>query len=718
MALGLLAFIEQVRRVVRQGEPGSPVGRLAAWWVGLVFVFAWQIGAAAEPESYVSLTAGQRPLTTAAAILALSPEQANKRLPVRLRGITTLYQHPLMLFVQDETAGIFVYHTGEPLPLRAGQHVEVTGVTAQGRYSPIIDLPSISVLPSGPAVRPKTVSLSAIHQGGIDAQWVETTGVIRETARMENALRVVLCDPPLRITLWIPGYTGSDLVGSVGSIASVRGVVVSSVDGAGAPESLQIFSSAPEDLAIVRPGPADPWSHPVTKIPDLKKHQVRHKSLGGVRIQGVVTLCWPGRVIFVQDPTGAAVEVHSRASDKDVAPGAVVDVFGFMGALLGEGRLEDAVIRELGAGESPSATRVSAVDLPKPRHQSQLVETDGQLLGLLETSTNMMLAIVNERRHFISALLPSRGAGDVAYIEPGSRLRIRGVYRQTDSRWGTATTSLLLRSRSDIQVLSRPQPTSQPGQRVVVAAVLFLCLGGALAGWIVLKQRRETSRMLQAHAALQAEMRERDEQLRRSIEDRERIGRDLHDDIIQSIYAAGLNLEDCKRVVAHSPSQAQARLQAATQTLNDAISSVRRFIAGLEPAVLNGREFKTALKSLALTSGDNRAEYTFEVDMPAANALTSTQATQLLHIAKEGISNALRHAQGSALIISLRQQEGNLRLEIADDGTGFDPAAGNSSAGQGLRNMAGRAVELGGHLEIVSAPGEGCRILVTIPQRN
>ncbi|HYG34359.1 MAG TPA: ATP-binding protein, partial [Clostridia bacterium] len=147
------------------------------------------------------------------------------------------------------------------------------------------------------------------------------------------------------------------------------------------------------------------------------------------------------------------------------------------------------------------------------------------------------------------------------------------------------------------------------------------------------------------------------------------------------------------------------------------IRSVRGFIAGLEPKILNGREFKTALKSLALTSGDGPTQFQFEVDPAAANSLTSTQATQLLHIAKEAMSNSLRHAHAAAIAVSLHPTSTGVRLEIRDDGVGFDPAA-VSGTGQGLRNMAARAREMGAGFQMNSAPGQGCHILVTLSQRN
>jgi len=136
-----------------------------------------------------------------------------------------------------------------------------------------------------------------------------------------------------------------------------------------------------------------------------------------------------------------------------------------------------------------------------------------------------------------------------------------------------------------------------------------------------------------------------------------------------------------------------------------------------EPKVLNGREFKTALKSIALTSGDGPVQFRIEVDPAGANLFSSTQATQLLHIAKEAMSNSLRHAHASGVTVSLRPAGTAIHLEIRDDGAGFDSSAVGST-GHGLRNMAARAEEIGAELQLISAPGRGCRILVTVPRRK
>jgi signal transduction histidine kinase len=315
----------------------------------------------------------------------------------------------------------------------------------------------------------------------------------------------------------------------------------------------------------------------------------------------------------------------------------------------------------------------------------------------------------------LTALLPQ--SSPPAAIQPGSRLRLTGVCVRDDTLAGIDTRiRLLLRAPNDIAVIAAPKTLAGHGvgfasTTALVAAALLLAL------WYIRQQHARTKHILQAQTSLQAEMHQSVQQLRRSMEERERIGRDLHDDIIQSIYAVGLNLEDCRRVVRNSPDLAEGRLTSAIQTLNSSIRHVRGFLAGLEPKVFNGREFKTALKSLALTDGDDATQFQLEVDSTAANRLTPAQATQLLHIAKEAMSNSLRHAHASTLVVSLLPTSTGLRLEVFDNGEGFDAEALDAK-GHGLRNMTTRAREIGADLQIVSAVGRGCRILVNVPQRN
>jgi signal transduction histidine kinase len=203
--------------------------------------------------------------------------------------------------------------------------------------------------------------------------------------------------------------------------------------------------------------------------------------------------------------------------------------------------------------------------------------------------------------------------------------------------------------------------------------------------------------------------------LRRSLEERVRIGRDLHDGIIQSIYAIGLGLGDCRQMMKETPGEAEVKLAKAIVDLNMVIRDVRNFIVGLEPEALKGRELKTALESLVATMNESRStRFSFNIDPQAADRLNAGQATHLLQIAREVLSNSLRHARANTTVISLQMRDGGVQLEVRDDGVGFDQTNLNGT-GFGLRNIEARARELGARKDIATAPGKGTHVTIEIP---
>jgi PAS domain S-box-containing protein len=210
-------------------------------------------------------------------------------------------------------------------------------------------------------------------------------------------------------------------------------------------------------------------------------------------------------------------------------------------------------------------------------------------------------------------------------------------------------------------------------------------------------------------------LRESEHRLRRALEDRIRLGRDLHDGIIQSIYAVGLSLGESRRLIELDAKQAQQRLEQSIANLNNVIRDVRNFIVGLEPEALKGREFGSALESIVAGLGaPGSTQFCFEVDPKAAERLDNGQSTHLLQIAREAISNAVRHGEATQMAITLRLRPEGVQLELKDDGRGFDRNAPNGM-GFGLRNIEGRARELDARSEVLSEPGRGTRITVEIP---
>lgn len=206
-----------------------------------------------------------------------------------------------------------------------------------------------------------------------------------------------------------------------------------------------------------------------------------------------------------------------------------------------------------------------------------------------------------------------------------------------------------------------------------------------------------------------------EELVRRSLELRARLARDLHDGVIQSIYAAGLGLESAMSELEHDQPAARTRLAHCRQSLNGVIREVRGFISGLEPEQMQRHGFAQELAALARTMQDLwPVRIVHQVDPRIAGRLSLGQEVHALQIARECISNALRHGEARKVLITLKPADGRGVLTVKDDGRGFDPAA-VTGQGSGLHNLATRAREMGGTLRLDSAPGRGSAVIITFP---
>ncbi len=203
------------------------------------------------------------------------------------------------------------------------------------------------------------------------------------------------------------------------------------------------------------------------------------------------------------------------------------------------------------------------------------------------------------------------------------------------------------------------------------------------------------------------------EALRKSMEDRARIGRDLHDGVIQSLYAAGIGLAGVRTLLRPEQTEATARLDQSRTALSEAIHDVRNVLAGLEPEALKSRTFAEAIAVLCETMGGIRPfRSRVEIDEAMAARLSLSQRGHALQITREAVGNALRHGKANLVGVSLGQRNGRVEFEVSDDGRGFDPGMA-ASPGAGLANFAQRARELGAELTVQSEPGRGAHVKLT-----
>ncbi len=203
--------------------------------------------------------------------------------------------------------------------------------------------------------------------------------------------------------------------------------------------------------------------------------------------------------------------------------------------------------------------------------------------------------------------------------------------------------------------------------------------------------------------------------LNQSLEEKIRLGRDLHDGLIQSLYAVGLTLESTRPLLTQNPAEADRRLAQCLENLNGAIRDVRVYISGLAPEKLQRVSFAAAVELFFHElRGGGEAVLSVKIDDDAAATLTPAQATEALQVTREAISNSLRHGQATHLTVRLHQTDREIGLLVQDNGRGF-VTAGQTGQGHGLNNMQARARELGATLRIDSRPGDGTRVVMTLP---
>jgi two-component system sensor histidine kinase DevS len=200
------------------------------------------------------------------------------------------------------------------------------------------------------------------------------------------------------------------------------------------------------------------------------------------------------------------------------------------------------------------------------------------------------------------------------------------------------------------------------------------------------------------------------------LEERERIGMDLHDGIIQSIYAVGLTLEHARLLISEDTQQAYMRIEQAISDLNNTIRDIRAYILDLRPRHMHDENLLQALQRLV---NEFRANTLVEVKLegPAdgLSYLPEPQAIALFHICQEALANIAKHARAHHVDVVVWASAERALLEIHDDGRGFEVNKVKLTLGHGLANMQTRAANVGGEVDISSEPTGGTTVLAWVP---
>ncbi|MDP3070476.1 MAG: sensor histidine kinase [Opitutaceae bacterium] len=681
------------------------------------------------------------PLVTCAAVRALPHREAARGLPVAIRAVVTLTPSdaPGKLTVDDGT-GIWISTTvGSPaeadvMRARLGDVVEIEGITHEGHFAPTIVAKRVRISGRGALPEPRPLAYLGPASGAHDCQRVTLTGVVQaaehlpRTGRTELRLLVSTPTGPFTFLLYDGGPT--DPTSLIDSEVSLTGVFFAYFNSRRQFIGARLFTNDPADVQIVRPPPVDAFAVQQVALPDAASFSPAGADLHRRRVRGTVTLSKPGHYFYLQEGRHA-LRINTRQPDV-LTPGDEVEATGFFELQHHRAEMKEAVFRRLGRNAPPAPVEITrqqtlvaeprGFDTPVQDYEDFLVALRGRLVSVDHKQGEPLRLNLECDGVLVPAELS--GPADPAWVDSlrsDSALRVSGVCVMTFSdtvpvvNWPSPVSlRLLLRGPADVEVLA-PASWWTPQRLWTALGLTSAVLFGTL-GWVALLRRQVAHRSAQLAEAMRAR-RDAAVEFESTLRERNRLAADLHDTTEQALTGLAFQLEATEALHGRAPERSQQHLSLARQLLGRSREDLRRSIWNLRARPLDQHTLAEALREIAAdrAMGTN-ARIVVHCD-GTPRPLPDFVAGNLLLLAQEGITNALKHAHPGEITLQLIFRPRHLTLMIRDDGFGFDPATaeGPKDGHFGLQGMRERMKRLGGTIAFESAPGRGTTITVTVP---
>lgn len=692
-------------------------------------------GDGAEPEE----------ITSGLALHNLSRSEAAKGLPLHITGVVTDagMSSAAGFIIDDHTRGVFVHRdkdlkiaddskVDDPLSvLKVGMKVEVKGTTDSGLFAPQVELKSLRILGMTNVPNAKPVIITDLLTGSYDCQRVSLRGVLQNKGGRvlyEQRAQFVIASHEGRCQI-ILAETGMDeILSLVDAEVEVQGVCCSFFTPRGELAGVRLHVSSLKEIKVLVPAPVDPFSVPEISIRELRPFSVEPLSLHRKQFRGTVTLTRSGEFFYVQNGS-RGVRVYSQQLDPLPVNSEVI-VSGFIEEQRAMAEVRQAVYRVIGTSEAVKPLPVMWREIIGKIVDDELdatLDVDGSLISLngrllqIETMEQGFRLFVQSGGSVVSAEIDNKSfGGKIKNYRLGSDVKLTGVCStELSAPWPlqeqpyTKNFSLLLRTPDDIQI-TRLASWWTAERLWKALAGLFAALILAFIWAFYLHRKVEEKRLALAENNRASEAAK--VEFAATMSERERLAADLHDTLEQALTGVAFQLETMHRLRDHPPELSQRHLFLARQILSGSREDVRRSVWNLRSNVLEGRMLREALVFIAegfiegstikITSGGTGDE----VELP------DLIAGNLLMLAKESITNALKHANPTTIHLAVDYEPERVTLTVTDDGCGFDQksAKGPHQGHFGLQGMRERALRLGGELEITSKPGQGTRIVIRV----
>lgn len=592
--------------------------------------------------------------------------------------------------------------------IEVGQVLEIEGISGQGGFAPDVIPTSVKLVGRAELPVPRRVTFEQMAGGQQDCSWVEFSGVVRSSGvdDFTTLPALDLAGAGGRVIVPIQESDPESCERLIDAEVKVRGVCTTQYNRRGQLIRVAVQASTMADLQVTKPAPSAPDAGSTRRINTLLRYAPEEVHGHRVKVEGVVVLQQPGRALVIADAT-QGLYLQTRQTTP-LRPGDKVEVLGFPLA----GRyvspvLEDAVFRKIGEGRPLTAKRVPVEEGRLGRNDATLVEMEAVLLNRVPRERDQILELQAGEFIFHAEVHRAPEMNDpLAAIPNRSLVRLTGVCLvrpdQDDQIGPSRSFSLLLGSAADVVLLARPSWWTVEHALWILAATMVVSL--ASLAWVAVLRRQVWAQMNVIRQKVQREA---------ALEERTRIARDLHDDLGSSLTQITL-LSD--RSAKEPVPELQANIRKISATAREMAQSLDAIVWAVNPKhdTLDGLvEYLSQYADDFLEDTPIRCRLKLPPSLPGCMVLAEVRHQLFLAFA-EALNNAIRHSSASEIQIELAADPTEFRIQIGDNGVGFDPASARVG-GNGLKNMRQRLEGIGGRFEILSRPSQGTQIKLAIP---